>query len=93
MSGHRLTSKDEHFYAVTKNGVRILTEGLRRELREVKSHIRVTVSYTSQSEKHRQLNHIYGAAHSARWRCYGNCTHSNAAIFLALVSRTFCSYR
>ena len=44
MSGHRLTDKTEHFYAGNKHQVRIMTEGLRRELKEIKSHIRVTVS-------------------------------------------------
>lgn len=43
MSGYRLSDKDEHFYGATKHGVRILTEALRRELREINSHIRVTV--------------------------------------------------
>lgn len=42
MSGHRLTDKTEHFYAGNKNAVRVMTEGLRRELRETNSHIRVT---------------------------------------------------
>lgn len=41
MSGHRLTNKEEHFYAGTKQAVRALTEGLRSELRSAKSHIRV----------------------------------------------------
>lgn len=50
MSGHRLTDKSEHFYAGNKNGVRICTEGLRRELRELNSHIRVTVSGAKISE-------------------------------------------
>ena len=43
MSGYRLTGKEEHFYAVTKHGVKVITEGTRVELRELGSHIRVTV--------------------------------------------------
>ena len=43
MSAYRLAGKDEHFYGATKHGVRALTEAMRRELREIKSHIRVTV--------------------------------------------------
>lgn len=49
MSGHRLTDKYEHFYAVTKHGITIMTEGLRRELREAKLRIRVTVSHMKES--------------------------------------------
>lgn len=41
MSGHRLTTKEENFYAATKQAVRVLTEGHRSELRQIKSHIRV----------------------------------------------------
>lgn len=40
MSGHRLSVKEEHFYAATKQAVRALTEGLRSELRLSRSHIR-----------------------------------------------------
>ncbi|KAM9440405.1 dehydrogenase/reductase SDR family member 11a [Clarias gariepinus] len=43
MSGHRvLHSSDMHFYAATKYAVTALTEGLRQELREAKTHIRAT---------------------------------------------------
>jgi NADP-dependent 3-hydroxy acid dehydrogenase YdfG len=44
MSGHRISTKEEHFYACTKQAVRALTEGLRKELYEAGSQIRVAVS-------------------------------------------------
>ncbi|KAG9265270.1 dehydrogenase/reductase SDR family member 11-like [Astyanax mexicanus] len=43
MSGHRVVqSADVHFYSSTKYAVTALTEGLRQELRDAKSHIRAT---------------------------------------------------
>lgn len=45
MGGHRMVpSADEHFYCATKYAVTALTEGLRQELRETKTHIRASVS-------------------------------------------------
>ena len=45
MSGHRVVnSGSTHFYCATKYAVTAITEGLRQELREIKSGIRVTVS-------------------------------------------------
>ena len=45
MSGHRIGPvASSHFYSATKFAVRALTEGVRQELREIKSHIRVSVS-------------------------------------------------
>lgn len=45
MSGHRVTPISHiHFYTATKYAVTALTEGLRHELYDMKSHIRVTVS-------------------------------------------------
>jgi len=41
MSGYRLTTKDINFYSCTKHAVRALTEGLRGELHEAGSHIRI----------------------------------------------------
>uniref|UniRef100_A0AAY4EQU4 Dehydrogenase/reductase SDR family member 11 n=1 Tax=Denticeps clupeoides TaxID=299321 RepID=A0AAY4EQU4_9TELE len=43
MAGHRVVpGADEHFYCATKYAVTALTEGLRQELREAKTHIRAT---------------------------------------------------
>ncbi|KAL3876978.1 hypothetical protein ACJMK2_034748 [Sinanodonta woodiana] len=43
MSGHRMISDgNSHVYSATKYAVTAITEGLRNELRAVKSHIRVT---------------------------------------------------
>ncbi|KAK7883081.1 hypothetical protein WMY93_029255 [Mugilogobius chulae] len=43
MSGHRVVSNAEtHFYTATKFAVTALTEALRQELREAKTHIRAT---------------------------------------------------
>uniref|UniRef100_H3DFN3 Dehydrogenase/reductase SDR family member 11 n=1 Tax=Tetraodon nigroviridis TaxID=99883 RepID=H3DFN3_TETNG len=43
MSGHRVVpSADIHFYSATKYAVTALTEGLRQELRDANTHIRVT---------------------------------------------------
>nr|XP_046245481.1 dehydrogenase/reductase SDR family member 11-like [Scatophagus argus] len=43
MSGHRVVhSADTHFYSSTKYAVTALTEALRQELREAKTHIRAT---------------------------------------------------
>ena len=45
MSGHRvINSPSSHMYAATKFAVRAITDGLRYELNNMKSHIRVTVS-------------------------------------------------
>lgn len=41
MAGHRIPGSTNNFYSGTKFMVRTLAEGLRRELKEIKSHIRV----------------------------------------------------
>ena len=44
MSGHRvIPSTTSHFYAASKFAVTALTEGLRNELRQIKSNIRISV--------------------------------------------------
>ncbi|KAL7633055.1 UNVERIFIED_CONTAM: hypothetical protein RMT77_016631 [Armadillidium vulgare] len=40
--GHALVSTSSRFYAATKFAVKAITEGLRQEMREAKSHIRIT---------------------------------------------------
>ncbi|KAJ8368359.1 hypothetical protein SKAU_G00083870 [Synaphobranchus kaupii] len=43
MGGHRVVpNSDGHFYSATKHAVTALTEGLRQELREAKTHIRAS---------------------------------------------------
>ncbi|XP_016321041.1 dehydrogenase/reductase SDR family member 11-like [Sinocyclocheilus anshuiensis] len=43
MSGYRVVNNaDAHFYTASKYAVTALTEGLRQELREAKTHIRAT---------------------------------------------------
>ena len=43
-SGHRIAANhNTHFYGATKHALKAITEGLRREMRSLKSHIRVSV--------------------------------------------------
>ena len=43
IAGHRVPMNEASFYAATKHAVTALTEGLRRELAEAESQIRVSV--------------------------------------------------
>ena len=48
MSGHRVVnSPATSFYSATKFAVTALTEGLRKELRDIKSNIKITVRETA----------------------------------------------
>ena len=42
MSGHRLTDS-MHFYSASKYALTAINEGVRRELREMKSNVKMTV--------------------------------------------------
>jgi 17beta-estradiol 17-dehydrogenase / 3beta-hydroxysteroid 3-dehydrogenase len=45
MSGHRVVvGTANHFYSATKHAVKAITEGIRQELRELNTNIRVAVS-------------------------------------------------
>ena len=44
VSGHKVAPPDGHFYSGCKHALTALTEGLRLELRQQNSHIRVSVS-------------------------------------------------
>ena len=50
LTGHRLLNmpRNNYVYAGSKHAVKVLTEGLRRELRDLGTHIRVTVSTDTQ---------------------------------------------
>lgn len=45
-------NSEAHFYCATKYAVTALTEGLRQELREAKTHIRATVTTHTHSHTH-----------------------------------------
>ena len=44
ISGHKVVPVDAHFYAASKHALTALTEGLRIELRQMNSHIRISVN-------------------------------------------------
>ena len=66
MSGHRVVqSPGTHFYCATKYAVTALTEGLRQELRELKSEIKVTVSSVLKTTK---LNVVHDHESKEDWK-------------------------
>ena len=62
MSGHRvINSPSSHMYAATKFAVRAITDGLRYELNNLKSHVRVTVSNTPTYDISPRKRHYFNA--------------------------------
>ena len=59
MSGHRITDPAINMYAASKFAVNALTEGLRRELRQADTNIRVTVSMNQLYSLEDLLQHLY----------------------------------
>ena len=50
MSGHRIYApkhSNTNFYAATKYAITAITEGVRQELRQMNSNVKVTVSYAN----------------------------------------------
>lgn len=68
MSGHRVPG-GSGVYAATKYAVRALTEGLRKELRELESHIRVTS--VSPGFVETEFAEVYHGSPEAAERTYG----------------------
>lgn len=62
-----INSGDIHFYTATKYAVSALTEGLRQELREAKTHIRATVRFQCLSFRNRGRD--FHALTSINWFC------------------------
>lgn len=60
-----INSGDIHFYTATKYAVSALTEGLRQELREAKTHIRATVRF--QCRSFRNWGWHFNALTSTHW--------------------------
>uniref|UniRef100_A0A8C1SJ20 Dehydrogenase/reductase SDR family member 11 n=1 Tax=Cyprinus carpio TaxID=7962 RepID=A0A8C1SJ20_CYPCA len=81
MCGHRvLHNADVHFYNATKYAVTALTEGLRQELREAKTHIRATVRSVSLVET--ELTYRLLSQNPKKAACLQAAEIANAVVYV-----------